>query len=209
MLKVLGECNSLPEQFGLDFIWAARGEWYGVQRKEYNDFVASVYDGRLAKELGQMKRVTGAALLLIEGVPKWTLDGNWVNGRGRVQSWNIDAHHSYIWSVMQQGVWVDSSEGLDDTLHVIRHFEAWANKSKHRSTNLRPNPVGAWGTATNREWLNHFLQGLPGIGSDTANNIIEVLGVPVAWTVGVGELMTVPGIGKKTAERLIRALEVK
>lgn len=206
-LKVLGESNVLPETFGVDFLFVSDGKFYGVQRKEYSDFVGSVYDGRLAKELGQMKQISGAAMLLIEGVPKFTLEGQWINGRGQAQSWSINAHHSYLWSVQAGGVWVDVSESLDDTLEVIRQFQQWANKPKHRSTSQRPNPSGAWGAASNREWLNHFLQGLPGVGSETANQIINVLGSPIAWTVTSKELMTVPGIGKKTAERLIRALE--
>jgi len=57
-LKALGTVSLVPEDYGSDFLWASPVfGLVGVQRKEASDFVASVMDGRLDKELAQMKQL--------------------------------------------------------------------------------------------------------------------------------------------------------
>lgn len=207
-LKALGEVSSFPETFGCDFLWVGQGMFWGVQRKEYKDFVASVYDGRLARELAQMRQVLsrgGKCLLLLEGEPSWTMEGQWTEGRGK-NAWGLRAHHSYLFSVQQQGVWVDTSRNLADTADTIRFYQEWSEKPRHSGTSHRPNPVGVWGKASSREWMIHLLQGFPGVGSATAEAILAKFPNPLVWNVSAEMLMTVEGIGKKTAERLIQAL---
>lgn len=199
----LGERTLLPEKYGVDFMFACRGQWWGVQRKEYGDFVNSVHDGRLSKEIGQMQQLAGA-LLMIEGAGRFTNEGELI-GRGQ---WTRKGEHAYLWSVQERGVWVDHSEGKSDTINQVRSFEAWVRKGSHRATHTRPGASSTWGRASSREWAIHLLCGFDGVGTELAARILDQVGIPLAWRVTVEQLMEVQGIGKKRADKLIAALAI-
>ena len=65
LVAELGKTSGKPEQYGVDFMWMSHGFWYGVQRKQYpNDLEASLNDGRLQKELGQITQLEQAFFVL-------------------------------------------------------------------------------------------------------------------------------------------------
>lgn len=199
MFTALGPISSIPERYGCDFIFGADSGLYGVQRKEYNDFVASVMDGRLGKELGQMVSLQ-QGMLCIEGRPQWTEDGMWL-GRTR---WSRASHFGYLWGVRARGVWVEYTDSPAETAALVTMWERWVNKPEHGSLVVRGGPPApAWGKASNVEFQEWMLQSMPGVGAKVAHAIVETLGCPLAWKVGVEELMSVPGIGKVRAEKLI------
>jgi ERCC4-type nuclease len=201
-LKKIGEVSMLPERFGCDLLFSADAKWYGVQRKEFNDFLSSVRDGRIAEQLGKMTGVQ-QAMVVIEGAGRWTSAGQLID---RYHKITRDQVRKLLWSIRNTGVWVDWTDSLSDTIQMVGSFEEWIRKGEHHSMRTRPNPTSQWGEAGHRDWQIHFLQGLPGVGVKTAETIIDTLGMPVTWGVTVEELMTVPGIGRKTAERLWKAL---
>lgn len=198
----VGERSSLPEKYGVDFLFAHDGKWFGVQRKEHSDFVASVQDGRLSKEIGQMQQLS-VGMLLIEGAGKWTNDGELIHGWAK---WNKGQEYSYLWSVQSRGVWVDRSGGKRETIQVLGAFERWVRKASHKATFSRPGATSTWGKAGSREWAIHLLCGFDGVGPEIATRILDGLGMPLAWTVDEKGLMQVEGIGKKRASKLIEAL---
>lgn len=205
-LKALGTSVSMvPERFGVDVLWAAKGiGTIGVQRKEFpGDFLASVTDGRLAKEVAQMQALD-MRVLVLEGRGNWTVDGELITSWG--QPWNRDQHRAYLWSIRSRGIWVEWSDDLEDTIHVVRRLEAWSKKVKHQSLNNRPGPKGLWGRPTTREYQVHFLSGLPDVGAELAARILDTLGMPVQWNVGEEDLLRVHGIGKVKARKLYAAL---
>lgn len=206
-LTSLGTVSLLPERYGVDVMFIANARKYGCQRKEVKDFVASVHDGRLAKEVAQMQALE-RAVLCIEGKLKWTLDGELVLDR-YTQRWTRDQHTAFLFSVQAAGVWVTGSEDAAGTVEVCRAFERWVKKDKHRALNHRPKPTSQYGRANNRDFQLHLIQGLPGVGIEKAEAILDTLGMPFRWAVGLEELMTVEGIGKVTAERIMRCLNVE
>lgn len=202
--RAVGEVSSLPEKYGVDFLFAKNGKWWGVQRKEHADFVSSVQDGRLAKELAQMQQLS-QGMLLLEGAGKWTNDGELM---GWGAAWTRKQEHAYLWTVRSRGVWVDRTENAVDTASRLRAFEDWASKGTHRSSHTRPGPTSSWGRATSRDWAVHLLCGFEGVGPEIAARILDAFGVPFAWKVTREELMQVEGIGKKRADKLIAALQI-
>ena len=204
-LRRLGKTSLVPEQYGADFLFASTEfGLVGVQRKELSDFVASVQDGRLAKELGMMKRL-GLALLVLEGRATWTNDGlaTWT----RTQ-WRATQHLGTLWSVQLSGCWVTTSTTAQETSTLISAFMRWTAKPRHIALESRAGPTSdEWGKVGNREWAIHLLQGFRGIGPTNAGAIYDHFGtVPLMWTVGLLDLVEVAGIGSQKAEGLLNAL---
>lgn len=203
LLKELGKVSSAPEKLGADVLFTSPifGS-VGVQRKEITDLIASVADGRLERELGQMKSL-GLAVLVIEGRLNWTVDGSLMS----TSSWTLAQHRGLLWSVQSRGYWIGSTDGLTDTCSYISSFATWATKSRHNSLSTRPKAKGQWGFATNRDWALHLLQSFNGIGVEVAGRIYDHFGgVPIAWTVDERDLQQIPGIGATKADRLIASL---
>lgn len=196
-----------PEAFGCDVMWRSRGRWVGVQRKEMADLIASVSDGRLGQQVAQMQPLIeqgGVCVVVVEGEPRWTLEGEMIGGWGRgltEAQWR-----GVLWSVQSRGVWVDRTRDLTATIEWIGSFKAWCAKDRHGSLNKRTGPVNMWGKPTNADFQRHMLMGLPGVGAELADRLIAKYGMPLRWTVTREELMQVEGVGAKKADAMLKAL---
>jgi ERCC4-type nuclease len=203
-LRALGTTNSRVESFGVDFLFHSK-LWgaVGVQRKELSDLVASVRDGRLVRELAQMK-VLNVAVLLLEGKVTWSNDGlaMWSPG------WTAAQHLGVTLSVQSSGVWIASTGSQDETIKWLSLFTKWVAKETQGSLSHRPTARGSslWGSVDNRDYGIHLLQGIDGVGSELAARIWDRWGVPWAWTITEEELTAVDGIGKAKAKKIISAL---
>jgi ERCC4-type nuclease len=197
-----------PEKLGLDFCWFEHDSWWGVQRKELKDFVASVNDGRLAKEIGQMQQVS-MPIIIIEGKIRYTTENVLIwNSWG--QEITKPAFRGMIWSIMNKGVNIQYTVDADDTVVFIAQYAAWTRKDKHESMVKRTGPVNAWGKPDNKDYQIHLLQGLPGVGVGLATKIVEKFGgIPWQWTCTIEQLMEVDGVGKKKASMIWNALQMK
>lgn len=200
----LGESSSLPERHGVDFFWVAQGITWGIQRKRFpEDFLSSLSDGRLAKELAQMQTLD-RPMILLEGLGTWTNDGYLLDQK-------FHASQLYGWMLscfFERQVPVFQVRTERDAIFFIDRVEAWSLRKSHHSLSRRPKPKGnMWGTKENRDWGIHLLQSFDGIGPTTAEAIyVHFAGIPLAWTTTVSELTQIPGIGKPTAEKLLGSL---
>ncbi len=200
-LQGLGTYSPLPEQFGVDFLIPCPVGMVGVQRKEIHDLIASRGDGRLARELAQMKQLD-IAVLLVEGRLKWTSDGVLSSSRSR---WTRGEHHGLLFSIQSTGIWVNSSVDLMDSREYLTLLEKWFSKETHKGIMTRPKPQTLWGTRTNRDWAIHAIQSVDGVGPEMAGRIFDKFGLPFTCSVSVEELLTVDGIGRKRAEKIVKA----
>jgi len=192
----------VPERYGVDVLFGASALGaVGVQRKQIDDLVASVQDGRLQKELGQAAALD-VAILAIEGDLHWTTDGFLASGR----SWRKSQHVGVMLSVQARGVWVIQTRDIEDTCEFLTLLEKWLGK-RRTLLSSRPKPQGAWGKATNREWAIHFLQGFDGVGPELASRIFDTFNrVPLQWTVDEQDLLRIEGMGTVKAKKLLEAL---
>lgn len=197
-LRTLGTYSPLPESFGVDFLIPCPVGLVGVQRKEVHDLIASRSDGRLARELAQMKQLD-VGILLVEGRLKWTSDGLLLTSHTK---WTRAMHHGLVLSILSQGVWVISSESLQESRELLSLTESWMMKETHKGINIRPKPITKWGMLTDRDFAIHFIQGLDGIGPGVAGAIFERFGFPFALTLTREQLQSVEGIGPKRAEKI-------
>lgn len=205
ILKGLGTVSSLPERYGVDFLWQSeQGEWCGLQRKEISDLVASVQGDRLSKELIQMKDLS-TKMFIIEGRPVWGPNGNMMD---KFTKWGRQAHHSLIQSLCTSGVAVHQTSDIAETSFVIQGLVKWTDKPEHTSLLSRPKEVrSTWGVSDERDWSIYLLQSLPGVSYTLARRIFDFFGrVPLQWTVSCKDLEQVKGIGRGKAASIYAAL---
>jgi ERCC4-type nuclease len=205
-LRTMGKVHTLPERFGCDVLWMHGGNRYGIQRKEWHDLLASVADGRLVKEIGQMRSGNVRGVVVIEGPVSWTTEGEIVTGY--VSNWDRNRWWSVQLAIQLEGVWVITTPSLADTIAFVRTFNTWTKKRAHGSLSARPGAKGVWGTRANdRDWAKHLLTGFPGLGPGNADKIYDAFGrAPIKWDCEMKDLLAVPGIGPKKAIALWKAL---
>lgn len=208
-IKNLGRASMLPEDYGCDVAWRANGQWWGVQRKEVSDFIASVQDGRLAKEIGQMRGRLAIPMIVIEGKVQWDNNGNLIS-KGYGMQITQQQWHGMLFAITYQGVAVLFTATTPETAVIVTSLTAWSQKDNHTSLLRRPGPdkTSMWGTVDNKDWARHLLQGFPGIGPQVAQDIIDHFGgIPLQWTVTPAQMMKVKGLGKGRIKTLMEAFQ--
>lgn len=196
------------ERMGVDFAWNARGRWWGVQRKELHDFLASLDDGRLAKELAQMKAAVTMPVLVLEGRIQIANDIVVTKGYGRPVT--LSGLNKRLLSIQSRDVSVVQTSEVATTAHfVLDHYE-WSQAEGHATASTRPKPVGGWGTRGSRDYQIHLLTALPGVGEKTAKSILDTLGrCPLTIDATLRELVSVPGVGPVMARRMLAAVNTR
>lgn len=202
-LRAIGDTSLLPESFGSDIMFPTPTGLAGIQRKEISDFIASIRDGRLGKELVQMQKLSHKYLVL-EGRITWTNEGFLMNSR---TEWSKGQHYSSLMSVQDSDVAWLATDSLLDTISLVKNMEKWLQKETHSKFLTREKPKGEWGKASSKDWACWVLQSFEGVSVGRAKAIYDHFnGLPLQWTVTTEELMKVPGIGKKTAEGLLASI---
>lgn len=211
-LRALGKVSSQPELHGVDVLWYAHGQRWGVQRKEVKDLIASLEDGRLTRERAMMGRVDHA-VLMIEGRMQWTGDGMLMGGKstgGFGRDYRYSEIMGRVWGMAAEGVWIVQTGGLEETCRAVEVLEKWSRKDKHQSLRSREPLVSTWGRPRSREFAIYMLTGLPGVGPEIAERIVGRFGrLPWRWDVTREELLAVEGVGKKKVEMMMHALSVE
>lgn len=202
-----GVANVFPEEFGADFLFPTVVGRVAIQRKEVKDLISSVEDGRLAKELAQLRRAE-VAILIVEGWPQFTSEGFLINKY--IRNYTKRKLRNLLRScALEHGVYLERTESPEDTVKAVFEIYEWLNKGEHMSLYTRPKSTASdWGMTTNRDFGRWVLQGFPGIGPKLAESIYDHFGrVPLCWDCTKEELMKIDGIGKDTAEKLLKTLQ--
>lgn len=204
-LKNAGRVSSTPEKFGADVLLiGSNGEGpvrVGVQRKTVSDFLASVEDNRLAKEVQQMRRLD-MAFLVIEGSFRWGTDGKMPQNWGR--QWTQAQVYGILWSMQAEGIMFGQVDNTTQFVAYVELLASWVSKPRHRFGDRRSKQkTELWGKMDSRDFGSWVLQGLPGLGPEIAERIWDHFnGMPFGWNVSQEEMLEIPGIGPKTVEKL-------
>lgn len=208
----LGVSSWKPEEYGADFMWAARGQWWGVQRKALKDFVVSVDDGRLATERMQMMSLDHPMLILETSerggaAPREFPNGQLASLSAYGRPWTGAQVRGVLYGLMGDGIQVLTTRDEAETIARVRELEVWSKKEEHQSARGRGScPTDVFGKRGNREWGTWLLRSLPGVGAKMAGDIWDHFGgLPMVLREGVGvaELMKVPGVGKVRAQQVV------
>ena len=182
---------------------------YRLPTETPDDLLSSLGDGRLAKQIAQIKSSTilDHAILILEGEFHWTTDGQLLS------SYNVGFQKATLTNLMIQLqisglIWVQT-DGLSDTILTVNSVMQSLSKSTHTSLSRRPKQsLTSWGTKTSSNYAQHILQSFDGIGPTTASAMFTTFGrIPLKWDVTEAQLQQVPGIGKTLARQLTHALE--
>ena len=201
--KVKVASSGIVEAKGVDYAWLDHeDEWHGVQRKELKDFMASLDDGRLTKEVHQMNASVRMPLLVLEGRIQ-IRDGKVMVAR-YTRDMTFASFQRRLLTLAGRGVMTVFASEPQLTAETIMAYYLWSQSDSHTTAITRPKPQNDWGKPTNRDWQVYLLQGIDGMGVTRANAILDTLGYcPLQVVASVEELMQVPGIGKKMAEKII------
>lgn len=201
------QSSGIPEDKGVDFLWRGNGQWWGIQRKELHDYLASLQDGRLTKEIAQMTDSLSLPIVVIEGRMKWAGENLILKNAWKMKAWTRQAMTGRELTLMSRGIHVMHTDDFIGTVKVITNAYRWSQHASHETATSRPKPYGHWGSIRNRDFQIHMLTSLPGIAKKTAETILDTIGFPLTIGVTVDELCEIPGIGKQTATKIVKVFQ--
>lgn len=166
----------------------------GVEVKSVADFVQSIVDGRLFRQVRMMKERFNKPLLVIEGeeslFEQRGLHPNAING----------AIASIIIDYGVPIVWTKNRMETAQLLYAIAKREQSGNKKAASPHAKKPKEL-----CSQQEYV---IAALPGIGSSMAKDMLKKFRtIKAIVDASVEELMQVPRIGKKTAEKIRSLLD--
>lgn len=180
-------CEVRKKQLITDYLLS---EDAACERKTSEDFLQSIVDGRLFKQLKALKELYPCPLLIIEGESLFNSNRNIHPNaiRGAIASIATEFSIPIIWTRNQ----LETAEMLyiiaKREQSVMKKNIAIRTKKKFKSLNQ----------------LQEFLvSGLPKISTATARKLLKHFGTPEKlFIASESELMRVPGIGKKLAKKI-------
>ena len=159
-----------------------------VERKTTGDFVKSIIDGRLFKQLVAMKETYPKPILLIEGDRKDIASVSKSSFFGALASVITDFQVSVV-----------TSKGEEETAELISHIVRREQLEKKREVRVRASKK----TSTTSDTQKYVVAGLPGINTVLAERILSKLNsLEIVFSSGIEDLKTVEGIGDKLAKRI-------
>ncbi len=171
-------------------------ERIGVERKVAGDFLQSIVDGRLFRQLADLKNSFAVPIVIIEGETLYD-DNRKIHPnaiRGAVASIATEFSIPIIWTRNQL-------ETADMLFTIAKREQLTMKKSVSGRTKKR--------FKSENQMQEFLLAGIPQISTQTAKKLLKHFGSPEkVFTATEEELKQVDGIGDKTAKN-IRALLTK
>jgi ERCC4-type nuclease len=194
--------SPLCEKLGCDILAPTAKGLLGIQRKEVSDFIASLEDGRLARELPLLVNGVTLPVLLLEGQFNFNAD-NHLHFGNQVLRFTRQGIHNLVRAVSYcNGVSVEYSISFSETPVIIRELIDFVNK-EHKSLLKRPKVQSAWVKPTANEQLGYFYQGMPSIGVVLSQSLMKTYPCPADLVnASFSDLQALPQIGKVRAEKI-------
>ncbi len=164
-----------------------------VERKRGDDFVSSIFDGRLMEQAARLKATYARVFIVIEGNP--------YEGRSQIAPSAITGAISYLAALCQFTVL--RVENLAETAAVVTTIARHLQDGLGYAVNLRP------GKPSDLKLAAAFLvNGLPGIGGTRTHDLLAKFGsAQKVFTATAAELATVKGIGPRSAAAIREVLD--
>lgn len=193
--------SSICESNGADLVAPTRIGLVGFQRKTLLDLKASILDGRLYRELAQLKSspIISNSFLILE----YTLTHITTTGEFTDATMPRSTLNSILIKVQLTGTFHLHSHSPADTIATVLAAAKYISSPSAERLHRPSAPSNDWGQRGNREFAIYLLQSFPGIGPALASAIYDYFhSVPLIWSVSQEQLMDVEGLGAKTAAKL-------
>lgn len=162
-----------------------------AERKAASDFVLSIMDRRLFEQAARLKEAAGQGILVVEGDLFATRSKIHPNALIGALSW-----------LALEGISILPSQDVRMTALLLTTLARHAQQGLGYEVALRaskPKEV----TATQQ----FLVEGLPGIGAASAQDLLAHFGTPAKlFAASQEELCACPGVGPKTAQRIHHSL---
>jgi len=192
ILSLMGINLKLEQLTIADYIISQR---VGIERKSASDFNDSIKDGRLFKELIDLKNNFERALLILEGDP--FLDTNI----------NENALYGAITSIiLNLGITVYKTKDPKETAMFLFQLTKKEQSESTGTIKLRfeKKPIDL------SRLLEYIIAGIPGVNSLRAKNLLsELRSLQRIFNSDIGDLMKVENIGKKIAQEIYKLSRYK
>ncbi|MEM2046934.1 MAG: DEAD/DEAH box helicase [Candidatus Jordarchaeales archaeon] len=166
-----------------------------IERKTATDFVQSIIDQRVFKQIADLSRTYEAPLLIIEGEGLYERGGVKAEAiRGALVSIALDFKTPIFWT-----------RNAKETAEVIKTVAR-----REREEGRKGIRIGIKKPGTIKELQEHLVAALPGVDHILAKRLLQKFkSVEKVFTANEKELMEVQGIGKKKAERIRKIIQAE
>jgi len=173
-----------------DYIISSR---LGIERKNVDDYLDSMLNGKLFKQLSRLKNAYSRPMLILEGedvLTRRNINQNAI--LGSLASISID-----------YGIPVITTKDEIETANFIKVLANREQKKEKKSVNIRDGKI----QMSPREQQQFLVEGLPNISSTLAKRLLYHFGsIKDITNADMKELIEVKGIGKKTAKEIVDIL---
>ncbi len=193
---------------GYDFKLFTNSGPITIERKACpGDFLSSVTDGRLRREIIAMRKESQINILLLHGEFIFRRDGTLVTpgretkeGRG----WTRQAISNLIRTAKYvEGLYVEEALTDNDLVSTILQLQDYFDKQKHTSLQQRPKMQSDWYVPADKERVAYFYQGLPSVSGGRAKQLTERFPMPMdLYAASVEDIDSIPGFGKGLSEKI-------
>jgi len=161
-----------------------------VERKTSNDFISSIIDGRLFRQLEELKNNFHSPLLILEG-------NGLFNGERKIHP---NAIRGALASVsLDYGVPIIKTENNLETAEMLLAIAKREQLDRRKSISVR----GKKKARSMNQRQEILIAGLPQINAQTARKLLKHFGSPQnVFTATIDELQKLEGVGPKTAKRI-------
>lgn len=204
--KLFEDRIELPMAFDM-MLYTNRGR-IPIERKENpGDFLASVNDGRLKRELAGMGEVSTIRIVLLHGKVQYDSEGRLIVGwkhisRGRkiprvLNGWNKTGMRNLRRTLQYvEGIFIEEADNDEELVQVVSELQVYFDKDRHLSLKTRTKLHHAWPITARPEMVMEFYQGIPGISAVRAMTLYEACPNPLdLYQYTVEELVKLHGIG--------------
>ena len=163
-----------------------------IERKEINDFISSIIDGRIFKQVEKMVENYRKCLIVISG--KY----DYVNSR-----LPLNVVLASIASIIaRNNISIVSVDNDSQLITLINYFIKKATDGQDKKHDFKIKKVNQKYNINVR-----LIASIPSVGLDRATNILKKYkSIKEISSLDIEKLVEIPGIGKKTAEKILSAL---
>ncbi|MBN1160233.1 MAG: DEAD/DEAH box helicase [Candidatus Diapherotrites archaeon] len=170
-------------------------EEIAVERKELNDFVSSLIDGRLFSQVTELKENFDKPLIIVEG------EGDIYSIRNVSPNAIRGAMSSLL---LDYGIPIYVSKGIEDTAEILNVIARREQLDLKKEVRLR----GEKRAMLLPENQQYIIEGLPGVGPTLAKQLLKHFGsVKAVITASERELLQAEGIGPQRAKEIKRVTD--